>query len=83
MRTQLELWKIVKDNFDEYFKNGLCLLIDDLEFYNILNSDECDLLNNELSKYGICTVYFLGVKGDTKPRLEFIEKMIKKHSKKD
>ena len=30
MRTQLELWKIVKENFDEYFKFGLCQLIDSL-----------------------------------------------------
>ena len=30
MRTQLELWKVVKENFDEYFSFGLCQLIDSL-----------------------------------------------------
>lgn len=30
MRTQLELWKIVKENFDDCFRDGLCYLIVDL-----------------------------------------------------
>ena len=79
MRTQLELWKIVKDNFDECFRDGLCYLIVDLLLYDIINSEEKESLKKELSEYGN-TDYFLGKPKDTKPRLEFIDKMIKKHS---
>lgn len=80
MRTQLELWQVVKDNFDEHFLTGLCFLIGDLEFCCIINLDEQELLEKELSKHGDSDEYFLGKKGNPKPRLEFIEKMIKKHS---
>ena len=80
MRTQLELWKLVKDNFDEYFKFGLCLLINDLELDDIINLDEQESLEKELSEYGNTIDFFLGAEEDPKPRLEFIEKMIKKHS---
>ena len=80
MRTQLELWQIVKDNFDEYFKFGLCLLINDLELYDIINLDEQESLEKELSEYGNANDFFLGEQEDPKPRLEFIDKMIKKHS---
>lgn len=80
MRTQLELWHVVKNNFDEYFCSGLCLLIIYLETYNIIEFNEKTALNKELSEYGNKDCHFLGKKGDPKPRLEFIEKMIKKHS---
>ena len=80
MRTQLELWQVVKDNFDEYFRNGLCQLTNCLEIVRIINSDEKLLLQKELSEYGNSGVYFLGEQKDPKPRLKFTEKMIKKHS---
>ena len=80
MRTQLELWQVVKDNFDEYFIAGLCYLITDLYLDDIINSDELQLLKNELKSYGNTSDFFLGVSENPKPRLEFIEKMIKKHS---
>ena len=80
MRTQLELWQVVKDNFDEYFKTGLCLLMFQLKYRNIINYEERFLLEKELLEYGDYDTYFIGVKGDPKPRLEFIDKMIKKHS---
>ena len=83
MRTQLELWHVVKENFDEYFSTGLCFLIGYLEFCDIINLDEQELLEKELSEHGNTNDFFLGDKGDPKPRLEFIDKMIKKHSKKD
>ena len=81
MRTQLELWQVVKDNFDEYFSTGLCFLIGKLEFCDIINLDEQELLEKELSEYGNARYFFLGAKGDPKPRLEFIDKMIKKKIK--
>ena len=80
MRTQLELWQVVKDNFDEYFCSGLCLLISDLELYDIIDSEELQLLKNELKSYGNTSDFFLGDSENPKPRLEFIDKMIKKHS---
>ena len=80
MRTQLELWQVVKDNFDEYFKFGLCQLIDSLPYVGKINHYEKYSLTEELSLYGDNEIYFLGLSGDAKPRLEFIDKMIKKHS---
>ena len=80
MRTQLELWQIVKDNFDKHFKTGLCLLMFQLKYRNIINYEERFLLEKELLEYGDYDTYFLGNQGDPKPRLEFIDKMIKKHS---
>ena len=80
MRTQLELWQIVKDNFDECFKTGLCLLIFQLRYRNIINYEEKFLLEKELLEYGNYDTYFIGEPKDPKPRLEFIKKMIKKHS---
>ena len=80
MRTQLELWQIVKDNFDEYFKIGLCLLIGRLYVREIISRDEYTSINTEIKRYGDTRDYFLGDEDDPKPRLEFIDKMIKKHS---
>lgn len=80
MRTQLELWQVVNDNFDYYFFSGLCILIFELQSCYIINSKERHLLEEELSEHGNSDYFFLGKKGDPKPRLEFIEKMIKKHS---
>ena len=80
MRTQLELWQVVKDNFDEYFKTGLCLLMFQLKYRNIINYEERFLLEKELLEYGDYDTYFIGAQGNTKPRLEFIDKMIRKHS---
>ena len=80
MRTQLELWQVVKDNFDKYFLSGLCGLIYDLELFGIINSEEKELLKKELSEYGNKKTFFIGYKYVKGPRLEFIDKMIKKHS---
>ena len=60
MRTQLELWQVVKDNFDEYFKTGLCLLIGDLKFFDIISLGEKESLKNEIKKYGNTRDFFLG-----------------------
>lgn len=80
MRTKLELWQVVKDNFDDYFKTGLCHVIDKLHIIKILEKKEYFSLIDEIWIYGNTNNYFLGKIGDPKPRLEFIEKMIKKHS---
>ena len=80
MRTQLELWQVVKDNFDDYFSFGLCQLIDSLRYVGKINHYEGNQLREELSLHGDNTIYFLGLSGNPKPRLKFIDKMIKKHS---
>ena len=80
MRTQLELWQIVKDNFDAYFKTGLCILISRLCIKGIISMDELNYIHVEIKRYGNTKRFFLGAEGDPKPRLEFIDKMIKKHS---
>ena len=79
MRSNLELWEIVRDNFDEYFRFGLCSTIDRMFMSDIINKYEFNKLNHEISYYGSSQVYFLGERSDPKPRKEFIEKMIKKH----
>ena len=80
MRTQLELWQVVKDNFDDYFSEGLCTLIIRLYIKGIISMDESISIHVEIKKYGNTKDYFLGDPKDPKPRLKFIEKMIKKHS---
>ena len=80
MRTQLELWQVVKDNFDENFNDGLCILISRLCVKGIISIDESISIHVEIKKYGNTKDYFLGDPKDPKPRLKFIEKMIKKHS---
>ena len=80
MRTQLELWQVVKDNFYEYYNNGLCILISRLQIKGIISMDENICIHVEIKKYGNTKDYFLGEPKDPKPRLKFIEKMIKKHS---
>ena len=59
MRTQLELWQIVKDNFDEYFIFGLCQLIDSLLYVGKINHYEEDSLTEELSLHGDNSIFFL------------------------
>ena len=80
MRTQLELWQVVKDNFDEHFHDGLCVLIARLYVKRIISMDEHNCIHAEIKRYGNTKDYFLGEPKDPKPRLEFIDKMIKKHS---
>lgn len=81
MRTQLELWQIVKDNFDEYFITGLCNVIKQMKTHKYINYHEWERLIKELKNFGDTdNDYFLGERKDPKPRLEFIDKMIKKHS---
>ena len=79
MRTQLELWQVVKDNFDEYFDEGLCITLYKMQS-NVITLEEKKLLIKELKNYGNTACFFLGEIRNPKPRLEFIDKMIKKHS---
>lgn len=81
MRSKLELWKIVEENFDEYFYGGLCGILASLKAITFLSENEYILLKKELKEYGHLSDYFLGEKYDPAPRKEFIKKMIAKHSK--
>ena len=84
MRSNLELWKIVRDNFDENFKTNLHhLIIKISHILKIITYHESIILIKELNSYNLGRKYhydlFLGEECDPKPRKEFIEKMIKKH----
>lgn len=82
MRTQLELWEIVNQKFDGYFKSGLCGVLIRCYCDDIINYDEFKMIESEFSEYGDDTYYFLGDEGDPKPRKKFIKKMIEKHESK-
>lgn len=83
-RKQLELWQVVKDNFDAYFLTGLCSVIKQMKIYKEINYHEWECLIKELKNFGDTdNDYFLGERKDPKPRLEFIDKMIKKHEQLD
>ena len=82
-RTQLELWKLVKDNFDEHFSKGLCILVLRLYIKEIISMDENNCIYAEIKKYGNTKDFFLGAIGDKKPRLDFIDKMITKYEQLD
>lgn len=81
MRTQLELWKIIDEHFDDFFVTGLCSVLTRCYLDSIINYDEFKMIESEFSEYGDDTYYFLGDEGDPKPRKKFIKKMIDKHSK--
>lgn len=81
MRSNLELWEIVRDNFDEYFRFGLCSLLLKLYRSRFFSLYEYITLEDELKEYINIDRYSLGKEGDPKPRKEFIKKMIKKYSK--
>ena len=80
MRTQLERWQVEKEKKDEYFSFGLCQLIDSLRYVGKIKDYDDNSLTEELWLHGANAIYFLGLSGDPKPRLEFIDKMFKKHS---
>ena len=77
MRTKLELWHLIDKHFDTYFKYGLCGVIISLRKKAIISTNEYIALINELDNFGDTGEYFLGHKGDAKPRKEFIQNRIK------
>jgi hypothetical protein len=79
MRTKLELWQLVDHHFDEYFSIGLCNVIRLLRTVGLINMNEWISLVDEIAHFGDTEDYFLGERGDVKPRKEFIQKRIKAH----
>lgn len=79
MRSKLELWKIVDENFDKLFRYGLCLTLYYLCMSKRISIKEHKILESELKDYGNTKKLFLGERGDPIPRKEFIKKMIEKH----
>ena len=79
MRTKLELWHLIDKHFDTNFEYGLCGVIGFLRFIGLININEWQSLVDEIAHFGGTEEYFLGKKGDTKPRKEFIQKRIKAH----
>ena len=79
MRSKLELWQLVDKHFDTYFSYGLCGVIWSLRSAGLININEWQFLFDEIEHFGDTKEYFLGEKGDAKPRKEFIQKRIKAH----
>lgn len=79
MRTKLELWQLVDKYFDGLFYSGLCPVIVKLRIRGILNPNEWQFLIKEIEHFGSTNEFFLGKKGDAKPRKEFIQNRIKAH----
>ena len=79
MRTKLELWQLVDKHFEEYFSIGLCNVIWVLRSAGLIDINEWQFLYDEIEHFGDTEEYFLGEKGDAKPRKEFIQKRIKAH----
>lgn len=85
MRTNLELWLIVEQNFDELFYVGLCSLLFFLIGKDIINKSEYDILKKIINEYKDNRFYFrkdedfyFWEKGHEKPRRMFIQKQILK-----
>ena len=79
MRTKLELWQLVDKHFDKYFSIGLCSVIGLLRSVGLIDINEWISLVDEIAHFGDTEEYFLGEKGDAKPRKKFIQKRIKAH----
>ena len=79
MRTKLELWQLVDKHFDVLFMTCLCPVILKLRAMGLININEWESLVDEIAHFGDTEDYFLGEKGDAKPRKEFIQKRIKTH----
>ena len=88
MRTKLILWKIVREYIDELWKEhrcrALCEVVHNLyyKYDDVRSSKEKIDLSEEIKSYNPRDgrVYFLGEYGDKEARIQFIEKMIEKHS---
>lgn len=79
MRTKLELWQLVEQNFDKFFYSGLCGIIVTLRIRGMIDMNEYIALLNEIKHFGDAGEFFLGHKGDAQPRKEFIQNRIKAH----
>lgn len=86
MRTDFELWLIVEQNFDKYFKNGICETLLNLIYRNLISVQERDYLISKIDEYGKSRFYYSLYKkanyfwemGEKKPRKMFIQKQILK-----
>lgn len=79
MRSNLELQKVLLDNIDDYFETGLCVYISISYSMNLISLQEFRYLKLFISKRsnGLNSIYWIGKKGDIKPRIEWIKENIK------
>lgn len=90
-RTKYQLLKIFKKNFNRYFTAGLCILTSRLSYLDIISETEEVILDSifesETNKKKIESLggkqsgYFWD-RRDPKPRIEFLNYLIKKHKPK-
>lgn len=87
MRTDLELWLIVEENFDKYFNCSLCEVVYKLREFGIISGLELNFLITVIRKYGVkrfgfndyelWTKHYWNI-GHKKPRINFVQKQILK-----
>lgn len=86
MRSHLELWLIVEENFDNYFCTGICRVLARLLDDDEITVQEYNFLMNTLYRYGLkrwrLDKFYLWTAGDKKPRKMFIQKQILKEIRK-
>lgn len=93
-RPLLDLWKIVRDNFDRLFLSrydsririeGLCSIINKLHLEGVINQKEYSDLMVDLEEFGARTgkeaLYFYWERGDAVARKIFINQKIMEHGK--
>ena len=51
MRSKLELWKIIQENFNDYFYKGLCHTIQNIYAAKFISANEAKLLLDDLEEY--------------------------------
>ena len=84
MRTNLELWLIVEQNFEEFFGFGLCGILSNLWYYGLIESNEREYLEDIIKNYKdirgdkYCNTGFIWRAGEAKPRRIFIQNQILK-----
>ena len=88
MRTDLELWLIVEENFEEYFERGLCLTISKMYEMFIITKNELNRLLEIINEYAKnkfggdpnydIRYSYLWKQKEAKPRRLFIQKQILK-----
>jgi hypothetical protein len=85
LRTNLELLKILRENFDEHFKTGICNLTLELQIESIIfQCERAKLMVYLRSKFPVeqypnvfGVITYCWERGVSEPRIKFIDELIK------
>lgn len=78
MRTDKELLKIVINNIDKYFKDGLCRTFCNIAAFKIISWKEAGRLEYLIVKEFGKSYCYIWPKGNKRLRIEWLEQQIKK-----